>query len=65
LAEQRHDLDVAGIDISPDMVTVATRQARQVGVDNVHFEVGDVAALSFAHGTVDLVVSTMGQHHWA
>jgi ubiquinone/menaquinone biosynthesis C-methylase UbiE len=65
LAEQRSDLEVTGIDISPDMVAVAAQRARQAGVgDRVRFEVADVAALPFADGTVDLLVSTMSQHHW-
>jgi ubiquinone/menaquinone biosynthesis C-methylase UbiE len=65
LAQRRPDLDVTGIDISPDMVNLAVQRARQVGVENrIRFEVAGVVALPLADGSVDLLVSTMSQHHW-
>lgn len=65
LAGARPDLAVTGADISPDMVAIATRGAARAGVgDRVQFRVGDAAALPFQDDTVDLVVSTVSQHHW-
>jgi ubiquinone/menaquinone biosynthesis C-methylase UbiE len=34
------------------------------GAQPVRFQVADVAALPFADGSVDLVVSSISQHHW-
>jgi ubiquinone/menaquinone biosynthesis C-methylase UbiE len=59
-------LGVEGLDLSPEMVGHARRNAAEAGVaDRVHFTVGDVADLPYADSSFDLVVSTLSQHHWA
>jgi ubiquinone/menaquinone biosynthesis C-methylase UbiE len=59
-------LRVEGLDLSPEMVAQAARNAAEAGLaDRVHFTVGDVAGLPYAAASFDLVVSTMSQHHWA
>ena len=54
------DLRVVGIDPAEPMVSYARSH-----VAGPSFEVGDVAALPFEDGSVDLAVSTLSQHHWA
>jgi ubiquinone/menaquinone biosynthesis C-methylase UbiE len=57
-------VEVEGIDLSPEMIARATSTAETTGTRNLRFQVGDVAALPFADGSVDLVVSTLSLHHW-
>ena len=56
------DIWVTGLDVSPRMVEAA-HAAIEPG-QQVIAEVGDVAALPYRDGSVDLVVSTLSQHHW-
>jgi SAM-dependent methyltransferase len=65
LAELAPDVQVTGIDITPEMVERANALAARSGVaDRVAFRVGDVAALPVADASVDVVVSTFSLHHW-
>jgi ubiquinone/menaquinone biosynthesis C-methylase UbiE len=57
-------VEVEGIDLSPEMIARATSAAKTTSTRNLRFHVGDVAALPFADGSVDLVVSTLSFHHW-
>ena len=57
-------VEVAGVDLSPEMIARATSTAKTTSARNLRFQVGDVAALPFADGSVDLVVSTLSLHHW-
>lgn len=58
-------LRVEGLDLSAEMIARARRHATDAGLnDRVSFTVGDVADLPYPDATVDLVVSTMNQHHW-
>ncbi len=66
LAHRREDLVLSGLDLSPDMITLARRHARRVGLaDRIDLRVGDVAALPYPDGSVDLIVSTLSMHHWS
>lgn len=56
---------VTGIDLTPEMVAVATELARQRSLANVTFEQGDVTALPFDAGSVDVVTSRYSAHHFA
>jgi ubiquinone/menaquinone biosynthesis C-methylase UbiE len=56
--------EVTGLDLTPEMVGVATDLAKQRGLTNVRFEVGDVAALPFADGTFAVVTSRYSAHHY-
>jgi SAM-dependent methyltransferase len=65
LAHRRPDLRIAGIDLSADMVAIAERNIRRAGhTGRVEVRRADVAALPFARGTFDLVVSSLSMHHW-
>jgi ubiquinone/menaquinone biosynthesis C-methylase UbiE len=55
-------LFVDGVDLAEEMIEHARRLAAQH--DRVSFAVGDVAKLPYPDASVDLVVSTLSQHHW-
>lgn len=61
LAQRRPDLRLTGIDLSPDMVATAERNARQHGATA---QVGDVTDLPFPDRSFDLIVSSFSLHHW-
>ena len=46
-----------GVDMTPEMLTLARRNAEQGGYDNVEFRLGELEALPVADATVDLVIS--------
>ncbi|MGH2689588.1 MAG: class I SAM-dependent methyltransferase, partial [Actinomycetota bacterium] len=50
------DAEVVGVDLSPEMVLIARREADDEGFD-IEFEVGDAADLDFDDEGFDLVVS--------
>jgi SAM-dependent methyltransferase len=56
---------VTGIDVTPEMVAVATGLARERQLTNVTFRVGDVAHLPFDDASFDLVTSRLSAHHYA
>jgi len=56
---------VQGVDLSVEMIKRATAEAANLsGAERITFQVADVAALPFEDGSVDLVVSSISQHHW-
>jgi ubiquinone/menaquinone biosynthesis C-methylase UbiE len=55
-------LRVDGIDLAPEMIECARRNAGSSGA--VTFTVGDVANLPFPDATFDVIVSSLSQHHW-
>ena len=62
IARRSPQVRVTGLDVSPRMIEAATA-AIEPG-QQVTAEVGDVAKLPYRDGSVDLVVSTLSQHHW-
>jgi ubiquinone/menaquinone biosynthesis C-methylase UbiE len=53
------------VDLSEAMITYATVAAADAqGAERLRFQVADVTALPFDDGSVDLVVSSLSQHHW-
>jgi ubiquinone/menaquinone biosynthesis C-methylase UbiE len=59
---------VTGLDLDPAMIARARANADRPGNRDQRrpsFLVGDVAALAFPDGSMDLVVSTLSMHHWA
>lgn len=57
---------MAGVDLCPQMIEAARRNAARAGVVNVDFVQGDVTDLELMHGrTYDLVSLTMAAHHLA
>ena len=65
IARRFPQLQVYGIDLSADMIRLAHEHAKRERVEErVHFDVGDVAHLSYPDHSFDLVVSTISLHHW-
>jgi ubiquinone/menaquinone biosynthesis C-methylase UbiE len=62
IARRCPQVRVTGLDVSPRMIEAAAA-AIEPG-QQVTAEVGDVARLPYRDGSVDLVVSTLSQHHW-
>jgi SAM-dependent methyltransferase len=56
------DADVVGIDLSPEMVLMARREADEEGLD-IEFEVGDAGDLEFDDESFDLAVSHNAPPH--
>ncbi|HEX8386087.1 MAG TPA: methyltransferase domain-containing protein, partial [Rubricoccaceae bacterium] len=48
---------VLGVDMTPEMVTKARANARQLGYDNVEFRLGEIEALPVETAPVDVVIS--------
>jgi ubiquinone/menaquinone biosynthesis C-methylase UbiE len=62
IAKRSPSLQVYGIDLSRQMVKIATGHAK--GVDNARFVLGNAAKLPFRDNSIDLVISTGALHHW-
>jgi len=56
------DAEITCLDYSADMMAVAQRRAKTMGLTNVQFRQGDVGALPFEDGIFDLVLSLNGFH---
>jgi ubiquinone/menaquinone biosynthesis C-methylase UbiE len=63
LAARRPDLRLTGVDLSPDMITAATRNLEPFR-ERVSARVGDVTTLPFPDRSFDLIVSSLSLHHW-
>jgi SAM-dependent methyltransferase len=48
---------VIGVDMTPDMVSLARENATKVGAGNVTFKLGEIEDLPVADGSVDVVIS--------
>ena len=63
LAARRPDLRLTGVDLSPDMIAVASRNLAPFGA-RVRALVGDVTRLPLPDRSFDLIVSSLSLHHW-
>ncbi len=57
--------EVVGLDLTPAPLAIAKRQARERGLDNVRFQVGDAEHLPFGDEEFDVVVCRFAFHHFA
>jgi arsenite methyltransferase len=48
---------VIGVDMTPDMVNLARKNAAKVGAPNVRFKLGEIEDLPVPDGTVDVIIS--------
>ena len=64
IASKNKYLRVTGVDLSPDMVKIASRKASRMGLENLDFKVGNASSLPFDDREFDLVISTLSFHHW-
>lgn len=49
--------NVIGVDMTPDMVSKARKNAGQIGTDNVEFRLGEIENLPVADNTADIIMS--------
>lgn len=59
-----HVREVLAYDLSPEMLEVVARTARDRGLDNVRTAEGVAESLPFDDGSFDLVLSRYSAHHW-
>ncbi len=59
-----HVREVVAYDLSPEMLAVVARAAKERGFDNVTTKQGMVESLPFAEGSFDVVLSRFSAHHW-
>lgn len=59
-----HVARVIGIDLTPEMLAEATRQAAARGVANASFQEGDAEQLPFAQASFDVVTCRIAAHHF-
>jgi len=64
MAGRNHMWYLVGLDLSDDMVKIASASARKEGLTNVEFKQGSADALPFKDREFDLVISTLSFHHW-
>ena len=64
LAVAPYAAQVTSVDLSASMLAQGRRLALERGLGNLHFEVGDVEALTFADSSFDVVTSRYSAHHW-
>lgn len=66
LAASRHDIRLAGVDPSADMVNHATRRLHNAALTGrADLHVAAAEDLPFPDDTFDAVISTLSSHHWA
>ena len=66
LARRYPHLHIVGVDAAEEMIRTAGANAASLGFsDRIEFQLGDVADLPLADGTVDFAVSTFSLHHWS
>jgi SAM-dependent methyltransferase len=54
---------VSGVDLTPAMVEEAERRAREEGIGNVGFALGDATALDFPDASFDGAITRLSLHH--
>ena len=64
IASKNKYIHVTGLDLSADMVKIASELAANKGASNVDFKVGNAGELPFGDREFDLVISTLSFHHW-
>jgi len=63
IAKRNPHLQIYGIDLSPQMVKIASRHAGYLR--NARLIVADAAEIPFENESVDFIVSTGSLHHWS
>ncbi len=66
IARRSRNLEIEAIDISPAMVRIASKNAKDADLSgHVQFRYGSAESIPFEDGYFDLVISTLSFHHWA
>ncbi len=48
---------VIGVDMTPDMISLARKNARRAGIENIEFRLGEIEHLPVADASVDVIIS--------
>lgn len=64
IASKNKYVHVTGLDLSADMVSIASRLALKNHATNIDFKAGSAGELPFGDREFDLVISTLSFHHW-
>jgi ubiquinone/menaquinone biosynthesis C-methylase UbiE len=64
IASRNKYIMITGLDLSPDMVKIASARAAKKGLSNLDFRPGNAGELPFGDREFDLVISTLSFHHW-
>jgi ubiquinone/menaquinone biosynthesis C-methylase UbiE/uncharacterized protein YbaR (Trm112 family) len=59
----RHDVEVIGLDISPEQIRRAQARAAEANVENTTFVIGDANSLPVANDAIDCVLCYGSLHH--
>jgi SAM-dependent methyltransferase len=60
IAARERGATVTGVDLTPELLSVAKSKAAEAGFDDIEFKEGDAEALPFADASFDVVLSTCG-----
>jgi len=60
IAARERGAKVTGADLTPELLAVARKKAKDAGWDDINFTEGDAEALPFANASFDVVLSTCG-----
>ena len=64
MALAEHCREVVGVDLTPAPIVIAQQTAREWGLTNVRFEVGEADRLAYGDGEFDVVVCRFAFHHF-
>ncbi len=64
IASKNKYIHVTGVDLSDDMVKIASRRVASEGLQNADFRTGNASELPFGDREFDLAISTLSFHHW-
>ena len=65
IAGRSENLKVVGVDLSPEMIRIAEREAAGMAFSGrVNFQVANASKLPFEDNSFELAVSTLSFHHW-
>ncbi len=66
IAGKYPQIKITGIDISPEMLSLASRNQSIVNLNHrVNFQEADVHSLPFENNHIDFAISSLSLHHWA
>jgi len=65
IAKAFPNLDLIGIDISKEIISLAEKRAKEHSLDRkITFKLGNVENMPFPDNSMDFIISTFSLHHW-
>ena len=64
LKQTKKELDVSGVDLSPEMVSIAKSKAKYLGYADIKFKVGDVGNMPYEDNSFDCITCAHSFHHY-